>query len=137
MQFKFIGFNLINAREILFSAVVKGDFVWYQTYRNPFWNTIAECVRLILIPDKFTDVPDYKCLQEVTPKLIAEEMSEKAPLMYRILNTLLSKPKDEEDESEKRVGVAASVLMNLMNQKMSVYATKIGVSLIAQGKLYQ
>ena len=115
-------------------AAVKGDFSWYQTYRDPFENTNG---KLTLIPNKFTDAPDYKCLQEVTPKLIAEEMSQKAPLMYKILSTLLSKPKDEEDESDKRVGVAASVLMNLMNQKMSVYATKIGVSLIAQGKLYQ
>ena len=53
--------------------------------------------------------------------------------MFKILGTLLGKPKDGEGEKEKRVGLAASVLMNLMNQKMSACATKMGVSLVAQG----
>lgn len=89
----------------------------------------------------YADVPDYRCLQEVTPKLIAGEVSERCPLMYKLVSTITEKPKDSEGGSDGRVGAATSVLMNLRSQKMSVYATKIGVSLVASGKttrlLYQ
>ena len=40
---------------------------------------------------------------------------------------------DSEDAVNKRVGIATAVIMNLMSQKMSVYATKLGVTLIASG----
>ena len=78
-------------------------------------------------------VADYSCLEKVTPQLIAEELYERAGVTYKLLSTLLRKMDDSEDAVNRRVGIATAVIMNLMSQKMSVYATKLGVTLIASG----
>ena len=81
----------------------------------------------------FSVVSDYKDLEEVTPLLIAEELYNRAEVTYTLLATLLRKDNDSEEALNQRVGVATSVVMNLVNQRMSVYATKLGVMLIASG----
>lgn len=61
-------------------------------------------------------------------------MLERAGVTYKLLSTLLRKVDDTDESVNKRVGIATAVIMNLMSQKMSVYATKLGVTLIASGK---
>ena len=70
----------------------------------------------------------------MTPKLIAEELYDRASVTYQFLSTLLRKVNDKDDALQKRIGIATAVIMNLMSQKMSVYATKLGVTLVASGK---
>ena len=79
-------------------------------------------------------MPDYKELEDINPPLIAEEVCERAELTYTLLSTLLRKNNDSEEELKKRIGVAMSVVLNLSSQQMSVYASKLGVVLIASGQ---
>ena len=70
----------------------------------------------------------------VTPKLIAEELYDRASVTYQFLSTLLRKVNDKDDALQKRIGIATAVIMNLMSQKMSVFATKLGVTLVASDR---
>ena len=78
-----------------------------------------------------SEISDYKCLETVTPKLIAEELYDRASVTYQFLYTLLRKVNDKDDALQKRIGIVTAVIMNLMSQKMSLYATKLGVTLVA------
>jgi metal-responsive CopG/Arc/MetJ family transcriptional regulator len=74
-------------------------------------------------------------LEEITPQKISEELNDRAKIVSTVLQTLLERANESEDDKMKRVGLSASVLLHLMSQKMSVYAAKLGVMLIASGKL--
>ena len=76
--------------------------------------------------------PSY--VLRTTPQDIAEELKERAPITFRLLCGLLRKPEDSEDSIKQRVGLASSVIFNLANQQLNVYAVKLGVMLKASGQ---
>jgi len=45
----------------------------------------------------------------------------------------MEKPEDTEDAVNQRIGIAASVIMNLTNQQLNIYADKLGIMMIAAG----
>ena len=67
--------------------------------------------------------------------MIADELKERAAITYTLIATLLKKDNDSEDDLKKRIGLASSVILNLTSQQMSVYASKLGVMLIASGEI--
>ena len=71
----------------------------------------------------------------LTPIKIADELCARTKVLYVLLTALLKKKGEKEDsESLKgRVGLAASVLLNLTNQDLNVYSAKLGCMLIAAG----
>lgn len=73
-------------------------------------------------------------LQDVNPLLIAEEVCERAELTYTLISTWLEKKTYSAEELKKKVGLVMSHMLNLASQQMSVYASKLGVVLIACGK---
>ena len=68
--------------------------------------------------------------------MIANELSERAKTIYTFLETILKKPDDNEESLKLRIGIATSVLMNLCNRELNIYATKLGIMLIASGNIY-
>ena len=84
---------------------------------------------------RISAVADYKQLESVSPEMITEELKERAELTYTLIATLLQKECDSEEDLKKRIGLASSVILNLASQQMSVYASKLGVMLIASGKI--
>lgn len=72
-------------------------------------------------------------METITPTEIAEELCSRAETIFAMLSTLLEKKNGDAADLKRKIGVAASILFNLTSQKMSVYATKLGVMLIASG----
>ncbi|KAL5252834.1 hypothetical protein ACHWQZ_G015565 [Mnemiopsis leidyi] len=85
--------------------------------------------------DKQASTFDLIEVQQITPIKISEELRVRAHILYTLLTTLLKKPNEDNDSIslKQRVGLAASVLLNLTNQELNVYSAKLGVMLIAAG----
>ena len=77
----------------------------------------------------------HRDIISTTPLDITKDMINKdCDILYTFMKVLLKKEKDSDDDTDRRVGIAASVLMNLSNQDLNVYAEKIAVMLVASGK---
>ena len=54
-------------------------------------------------------------------------------VLYTVLKELLKKESDSGDDIDQRIGIATSVLMNLANRDLNVYAEKLAIMLVAYG----
>lgn len=68
----------------------------------------------------------------LTPTMIAEELKELGPTLFRMFHTVLQK-KEDETVTLRRVGSVAAQVLHLCNQRLSVYALKLGLFLKASG----
>ena len=70
----------------------------------------------------------------INPLSITRDVKTKnCNVFYNFLRTLLEKSGESEDETDKRIGIATSMLLNLANKDLNIYAEKLGVMLVASG----
>ena len=55
-------------------------------------------------------------------------------IFYTVLKEILKKKNDSDNDTDQRIGIATSVLMNLANQELNIYAEKMAIMLVASGE---
>ena len=75
-------------------------------------------------------------LLAVNPTMIANELNELGPTLFRMLHALLAKSKDDNCPATiKKIGAACSVLLHLSNQRLNTYAVKATLFMLASGNV--
>ncbi|XP_063693631.1 uncharacterized protein LOC134825384 [Bolinopsis microptera] len=77
---------------------------------------------------------NHRRILATSPLDITKDVQTKnCDIIYTFLRNLMDKPDDTEDGVNHRIGIAVSVIMNLTNQQLNIYADKLGVMMIAAG----
>jgi mRNA deadenylase 3'-5' endonuclease subunit Ccr4 len=78
---------------------------------------------------------DHKKIISTTPLDITNDLIKMdCEVLYNFLKSILKKDSDSDEATNQRIGIATSVLMNLTNSELNIYADKLGIMLIASGK---
>lgn len=77
----------------------------------------------------------HRDIISTTPLDITRDMITKdCDIFYTVLKEILKKKNDSDNDTDQRIGIATSVLMNLANQELNIYAEKMAIMLVASGE---
>ena len=91
---------------------------------------------VMCIPNIFSgSESNHRDVISTTPLDITRDMITKdCDILYTFLKEILKKRTDSANDTDQRIGIATSVLMNLANQDLNIYAEKIAIMLVASGE---